>query len=137
MFFYGLPLAGYNNSQDRYTEQIAKIEEYLKGTVLPIIRTASTNAVDLKVLVNAPVNLELHFNDIIFADSILVTAAVGMVFLYIWFHTQSFFIANFGILHVVLSFPCAYLCMMIIMDVAGMSVLNFMALFIILGIGAE
>ena len=108
IFQFGMPLKGFNSSEDRRDDQIALIEEFVK-TFLPYLdKQTEDNEVGITVLINAPVQLEMHFNDIIFSDSILVVISITIVWLYVWFHTQSLWISSFGILHVILSFPCAY-----------------------------
>lgn len=106
IFQFGLPLEGFNSSEDRRAEQIAILEDFVK-TFLPVFD--EENDVGITVFSNSPVGLTEHFNTIIFNDSILVVISIGIVYLYVWFHTRSFWIASFGILHVILSFPCAYL----------------------------
>lgn len=125
-FSFGLPLAGYNSSGDRHADQIRKVEEFIK-TIIPEIPDGVSD-VGLSVLLNTQVFTDTHLSTVIFNDAILVVASVVIVWLYVWFHTASFWNASFGILHVVLSFPCAYLVTQGIMDLGGTSVLNFMSL---------
>ncbi|EDQ89828.1 dispatched-like protein [Monosiga brevicollis MX1] len=87
---FGMPLAGYNNSDDRFDDQQKIIE-----------------------------------------------VAIVIVGIYVIFHTQSLFLGLLGMLHILISFPVAYLFGQAAMDFGGMGILNLMALFIILGIGAD
>jgi hypothetical protein len=67
----------------------------------------------------------------------LVLSDNRLVWSFIFLHTQSLLIASVGMLHIILSFPFAYFFLQVFLDIGGMGLLNFMALFIILGIGAD
>jgi hypothetical protein len=134
-FFFGLPLAGYLNEDDRYDEQIGKIESFVKRTK-SIIEGADGNA-GMSTGYISRVLLIDYFFDIILTDVALVAAAIVMVGVYIGLYLQSFFLASMGMLHVLLSFPLAYLVTQILMDFNKLGILTLMALFIILGVGAD
>ena len=56
---------------------------------------------------------------------------------YIIYHTQSIFIGVLGQLHVLVSFPVTWFLYRVIFQFKYMGMLNFMSMFVILGIGAD
>ena len=134
-FYFGLPLAGYANEDDRYDEQIGKIEDFVKRTK-DIIESADGKA-GLSTGYISDILLTEYFFDIVITDVALVVIAIVIVGAYIGVYLQSLFLASLGMLHVLLSFPLAYLTTQILMDFNKLGILTLMALFIILGIGAD
>lgn len=132
---FGIPLEGFDSSNDRYDEQIAIIEDFIK-TLVDFLESDESNSLFTLRFVS-PVTASLHFEGLLFNDVMLVLASITMVWAYMWFHTKSLFLASFGMGHVVLSFPFAYFFLQLFLYPKSMGVLNFMSLFIILGIGAD
>eukprot|EP00039_Didymoeca_costata_P008447 m.112212 g.112212 ORF g.112212 m.112212 type:complete len:1026 (+) comp14086_c0_seq4:217-3294(+) len=133
-FRFGLPLQGYNNAKDRYDEQISKIEDFV-SSMKEYLDSAGEHGITVRYL--SPILIQLHFQDLIFRDTLWIVLSIVLVFLFMWFHIQSAFLASFGIVHVILSFPFAYFFLQALLRSGSMGVLNFMSLFIILGIGAD
>eukprot|EP00041_Stephanoeca_diplocostata_P025695 m.678196 g.678196 ORF g.678196 m.678196 type:complete len:1033 (+) comp22804_c1_seq2:366-3464(+) len=133
--FFGMPLAGYANSQDRYSEQKEKIDDFI-ATLRKYLRDEASDAV-ISVLAAHPLLFELHFQDLMVRDGVLILLSITLVGLFVLWHTRSPFLTVFGMLHVILSFPFAYFFMQAIFDIGPMGILNFMSMFIILGIGAD
>eukprot|EP00051_Salpingoeca_urceolata_P017516 m.239317 g.239317 ORF g.239317 m.239317 type:complete len:947 (+) comp18977_c2_seq1:474-3314(+) len=133
---FGLPLPGFTSPRDRADEQEKKIDDFIESfsSVLSDNRDVSGKPA---LRYSAAVLNDEHISSIIFGDSVLITASIVVVFLYMWFHLQSAFLAGFGMLHIILSFPMAYLIVQITTDMGGTGLLTFMTLFIILGIGAD
>lgn len=134
-FYFGLPLAGYANADDRYAAQIAVIEDFVKLTKRHI--DAADGNAGLRVGFIARVLLLDYFFGLIFKDVAYVALAIAIVGIYMSIYMQSGFLASCSMLHILLSFPIAYLFTQAFMDFGPMGVLNLMALFIILGIGAD
>eukprot|EP00039_Didymoeca_costata_P009116 m.120592 g.120592 ORF g.120592 m.120592 type:complete len:1010 (-) comp14368_c0_seq2:153-3182(-) len=133
-FRFGLPLKGYKNAKDRNEEQIEKIEEFV-GSLKGYLDDASEGGITVRYL--SPILTEMHFQELIIRDVLWVLMSIILVFLFMWLHIQSAFLAGFGILHVILSFPFAYFFLQLFLRTGPMGILNFMSLFIILGIGAD
>eukprot|EP00040_Diaphanoeca_grandis_P005674 m.33974 g.33974 ORF g.33974 m.33974 type:complete len:1031 (+) comp16909_c0_seq1:328-3420(+) len=131
---FGMPLAGYDNVTDREDEQLDKIAATAR-TIRDKFLEKSYSEFDVRYLHGALIGD--YFNSLIFTDVINVVISIILVWVYIWYHTKSMFLSGFGLGHVVLSFPFAYLFMCIFLQSYTMGVLNFMSLFIILGIGAD
>eukprot|EP00055_Hartaetosiga_balthica_P007536 m.26034 g.26034 ORF g.26034 m.26034 type:complete len:1057 (-) comp5820_c2_seq1:163-3333(-) len=131
---FGIPLKGYSAIDDRYDDQIAIIEDFVSSCQAVLDQI---NSDGFRITFIAPVISEAYFWDIVLQDTALVSVSILVVFLYVWFHTESLFLASFGMLHILLSFPIAYFITQLMIDFGGMSVLNLMSLFIILGVGAD
>lgn len=132
---FGIPLEGFDSSNDRSDDQIKIIEDFIK-TLIDYLESDGANE-QFKLRFASPITIRLHFDGLLFNDVVLVLASISMVWLYMWFHTSSLFLASFGMGHVVLSFPFAYFFLQLFLYPKSMGVLNFMSLFIILGIGAD
>eukprot|EP00730_Choanoeca_flexa_P014445 TRINITY_DN6321_c0_g1_i3.p1 TRINITY_DN6321_c0_g1~~TRINITY_DN6321_c0_g1_i3.p1 ORF type:complete len:1019 (+),score=305.40 TRINITY_DN6321_c0_g1_i3:108-3164(+) len=132
---FGLPLEGFADIDDRYDDQIKKIEEYLDR--VKTILDDNDTLQGMKVRWLNDYLLEEYFLTLFFRDTALIIVSIVIVWAYMIFHLQSVFLASTGMLHVLISFPLAYFFAQISMDFGGMGLLNLMSLFIILGIGAD
>lgn len=132
---FGMPLAGYANAQDRYSEQKKKIDEFI-GTLRKYLQDDASSAT-ITVRAAHPYLFELHFQDLMLRDGVLILLSITLVGLFVLWHTRSPFLTVFGMFHVILSFPFAYFFMQFMFDIGPMGILNFMSIFIILGIGAD
>ncbi|EGD75300.1 hypothetical protein PTSG_06952 [Salpingoeca rosetta] len=133
--FFGLPLAGFKSPDDRYDEQISIIESFVKR--VPSTLRPFKKAEGLTTTILSGVLIDDYFWNLIITDTALVSVSVVVVYLYMAFHVNSFFISGMGMLHVLVSFPIAFLFTQAAMDFGAMGILNLMSLFIILGIGAD
>lgn len=66
-----------------------------------------------------------------------VILAVVVVFAAIWIHTGSFFLTSMGMLHVLMAFPSAYTFYTLVLGVHWMPLLNYIGIFVAIGIGAD
>mmetsp|Transcript_721 Transcript_721/g.2428 ORF Transcript_721/g.2428 Transcript_721/m.2428 type:complete len:877 (+) Transcript_721:207-2837(+) len=66
-------------------------------------------------------------------------AAIGLVLvtLYLWWHTGSAFITTVGLFEILISYPVSYFMYRVVMGVEYTSMLLFLSLFIIMGIGVD
>eukprot|EP00164_Ancoracysta_twista_P000387 GFYU01000528.1.p1 GENE.GFYU01000528.1~~GFYU01000528.1.p1 ORF type:complete len:1022 (-),score=314.10 GFYU01000528.1:296-3361(-) len=78
-----------------------------------------------------------EFTELILTDSLLAIGSLAFIFIYACFHTRSLWATGMGLLGVLLSFPVAYFIYRIILAQRYMNTLNFLGLFVILGIGAD
>jgi hypothetical protein len=85
--------------------------------------------------VTAYYNADETFDRQMWSDMQLVFVSIVVVFLYIWFNTQSFFLAAAGIFEVFISFPMAFFVWSTVLQFEHFGILMMMTLFIILGIG--
>ena len=88
-------------------------------------------------------SVTVYYNDAdtferqMWSDMQLVFVSIIVVFLYIWFNTQSIFLATCGIFEIFISFPMAFFVWSTVLQFDHFGILMMMTLFIILGIGAD
>lgn len=63
--------------------------------------------------------------------------SIIIVFLMIWYHTGSFFLASMGQLEILLSFPIAFFIYRLIFGIKYFQMIHLLTIFIVLGIGAD
>ncbi|KAJ3427879.1 sterol-sensing domain [Anaeramoeba flamelloides] len=138
-FFFGSPLEGYKNKLDNFDTQTEIVEEYIVDSLAPIMDENKEEIENKQVLtyyIGTGIT-SLFVNELIIHDVSLVTASIFMVFIYTWFHTKSLFLTSTGLFGVMLSFGCSYFIYRVILGVQYFNMMNFLALFIILGIGCD
>lgn len=77
------------------------------------------------------------FGEIALRDLSFSIAAIVLVFIVIWFHTTSAWLASISMLQIFLSFPLAYFFYRFIFQQLYFAALQILAIFLILGIGAD
>ena len=80
---------------------------------------------------------DIVFQDIIERDMLLATGSGLFVFVFVWFHLESFFMALLALLMIMFSFPVAYLIYSGIFGITMNTSLNRISIFIVLGIAAD
>ena len=75
--------------------------------------------------------------DFIGRDVALVIAVIGTNFVLTWFHTESLGLASASVFGILMTFPLAYCVYRFILQVKWFGILNLVALFVVLGIGAD
>ena len=150
---FGFPLKGYNNSQDRPEEQEEIMDNWIislygeykdegstmieSGYLHNFYQKKYDDGSGIQVGILSGAILGKYFDGLILADGVKAFISIFLVWLFCIAHTQSVFLASFGMLHILLSFPFAYFFLQLFLDVGALGLLNFFSLFIILGIGAD
>ncbi|QDZ19396.1 SSD domain-containing protein [Chloropicon primus] len=80
---------------------------------------------------------DLLIDDVLSEDMIMACAATAIILFLIWFHTRSVFMAFVGVIQVALSFPSAYFAYKLLLGFSFFPFLNFLAMFVVMGIGAD
>jgi predicted RND superfamily exporter protein len=78
-----------------------------------------------------------EFLSILLQDMLLALIAVVFVFLCVWFHTGSFFLAAVGMVEILLSIPMAFVIYRAVFGLQYFAAINSMTLFVVLAIGAD
>jgi hypothetical protein len=73
----------------------------------------------------------------LFNDMKLAGGSITFVFICLLCHTHSFLLAFAAVVHIVVSFPSAYFVYRVVFGIQWMGILNFMCIFVIIGIGAD
>ncbi len=78
-----------------------------------------------------------YVDEVLQSDMIMACAATAIILALIWFHTRSIFLAFIGVVQVGLSFPAAYFAYKMVFGLEFFPFLNFLAMFVVMGIGAD
>ena len=74
---------------------------------------------------------------VILSDLTFAIGSIGVVFAVLWAYTSSPLLAGLGLLQILLAFPVTLFCYSVVLRIKLFSVLQAMAIFVILGIGAD
>ena len=78
-----------------------------------------------------------YMDSLLMSDMMLSASAAVIIFVLLGIHTQSIFLTVVALLQVGLSFPTAFFLYKIVLNIKYFPFLNFMGMFVILGIGAD
>lgn len=147
---FGGPLEGFDNKNDRNTEQMTKYRDFTAivekklwerfGLENTFFRSAYRNKADF-----GPIRAEffsfplsdLEFSRLVNSDLMWTILAIAFVYGYITFHTGSFFLALVGILQILLSLPISFFFYFYVFQITFYSQLHILAIFLVLGVGAD
>lgn len=130
----GQPFANFSSLSDRRNEQE---EAYIKWA-LPLVDTVEDISTDThKVFAISDVAGNASFGDIAIRDLSFSVAAIVLVFLVIWIHTSSAFLAMSAMSQIFLAFPLAYIFYHFVLRQLYFAALQILAIFLLLGIGAD
>eukprot|EP00164_Ancoracysta_twista_P001242 GFYU01001629.1.p1 GENE.GFYU01001629.1~~GFYU01001629.1.p1 ORF type:complete len:1046 (-),score=368.07 GFYU01001629.1:102-3239(-) len=147
-FFMGLPLKGFTSTDseeqdekmEKFMEDIEKdLIEYfdLKAPFLGTVYLDQATTDGMEVVWWTDYFQNFEFVRVTSNDFLWAIASGLFIWLYMWFHTSSFFLASVGIGNILLSFPFCFFWGRVVFGVTYFSQLNIMAVFVILGIGAD
>lgn len=91
----------------------------------------------VEVLYFFPVIAFQEILNVLMHDGMLAIGSVAFVFLYMYFHSSSAFIAAAGMLHIVMSFPFAFCIYRYVFGIVPVYALSFLSIYVILAIGAD
>eukprot|EP01029_Cantina_marsupialis_P020747 TRINITY_DN4887_c0_g2_i1.p1 TRINITY_DN4887_c0_g2~~TRINITY_DN4887_c0_g2_i1.p1 ORF type:complete len:1566 (-),score=382.43 TRINITY_DN4887_c0_g2_i1:596-5293(-) len=135
-FLLGLPLAGYANPYLSNGQQVDELVNVVTEEIFPFLESLNTKHVKILYFGSEPIINELIMN-VLIRDLILALVSFCFVAFYMWFHTGSLFLATIGMFEICLSLPVAYFFYIFVFGIKTMLILNFVALFVIMGIGAD
>eukprot|EP00924_Labyrinthula_sp_SR-Ha-C_P013826 augustus_masked-scaffold_5-processed-gene-14.15-mRNA-1 protein AED:1.00 eAED:1.00 QI:0/-1/0/0/-1/1/1/0/1398 len=148
---FGMPLVGYLNNDDREDEQEAIIDSWIASgsngadspSMLDILQKArskyfdSLDADELKITYLESNLFWTETNEVILGDVIFAGGSFLTVLLFIWFHTKSFFLAAFGLVQILLSFPVCFFIYRLVLDIEMFNGMNIISLYLLIGIGVD
>ncbi|KAJ6245843.1 sterol-sensing domain [Anaeramoeba flamelloides] len=135
ILLFGLPLENYKNMDDNQDEQVDKLENWLTSIIPQQSEDFKTDS--FEVLYQGVGVTDYGVNQLLIHDISLIVCSLFLVFGYTLFHTKSLFLTSLGTLHSVISLPMSYFFYKAVLGVEVFSMLNFLTLFIILGIGCD
>ena len=130
-----LPLEGYVDVHDRQSEQLSKAKDFIKYGLYPELVESSTPEVRVMWYHDVLTNTEVV--ETVIHDSKIAMFAFIFVLCFMTIHLGSPFLSIVGMYGIVMSFPVAYMIYMVVFGYKKMMLLNFLSLYIIMGIGAD
>lgn len=140
---WGLPLAGYNNTDQpdpsmkgaplmrASAEQTLVFEGWAGDSLLQSLDSMSNDDISVRFR-------GTHINDVVFqgimlSDTNWAFVSLIFVFVYCWFHMRSLYYSAVGLFGVVMSLPVALFVYRVVLQIPVFGTLNFLGLFVILG----
>jgi predicted RND superfamily exporter protein len=133
-FQFGLPLAGFTGVRDQRKVQLSRLNDAFVG-MMPFLRELSTDTIS--VYFEGLSTYEAEFLQFLKQDLLLVTFSVLFIFTFVWFHVGHFTLALAAVTMILISFPIVIFFYRVVMGHTNMGILNFVSLWIVLGIGVD
>lgn len=133
-FRFGQPFANFSSVDDRTEEQNKAIEDW-SFSAADDIEALTTPTVNV-FLIGAAL-IDASFGAIVARDLTFSVVAIVLVFIVIWFHTTSAFLASTAMAQIFLAFPLAYVVYSFIFRQDYFGALQILVIFLLLGIGAD
>lgn len=135
---FGFPLANYQNETDHLEEQEDKFGDYILKTFLPKIDYYYDKKVgNLNFVYTSESLISVTITSLVFKDMALLIGGLAFIFFFMWLQTGSVWMTGFAVLSIVTSFVATNLVYRYILDFRYIGIFHVLALFIILGIGAD
>lgn len=130
----GQPFTNFTSVSEHINEQ----EKNYTDWALPLQESVEdlSTATHMTYLIGSTLS-NASFEDIAKSDMSYSIAAIILVFFVIWLHTSSAFLATSAMVQIVLSFPLAYIFYHFVFRQKFFSSLQIIAIFLLLGIGAD
>jgi hypothetical protein len=137
-FCFGLPLAGFRSPSDRGEEQKWLLWNWIDANLKPLMdRAREAKEAGLSLYYDQWRLTDKETKDILFADVMWVLGAVVVVWLTFVVHMRSLFLATLALVQVLLSFPLGFFVYRFVLGIQLFGGLQAVAIFIILGVGAD
>jgi hypothetical protein len=115
-----------------------KFNLWLTQKIVPMCHKFNDNSNDVRILYyDGGYLFDWEVDQAVYSDSMFAGLSFLAVFVFIWAHTRSLIISLFGMLGVVSSIPITLWVYSDLIGVDHMSILNFLSIFVIMGIGAD
>lgn len=134
VFHFGKPFKGYANLTDNPSQQTADYEQWALKLSDDI---AALSTSDIDVFLIGLTLIDTTFNKVVLRDLSFSIAAILLVFIAIWFHTTSVFLASTAMAQIFLAFPFAFVFYTLIFRQDYFGPLQILVIFLLLGIGAD
>lgn len=130
-----MPLTGYSAIDDRQEEQLKIYEAFTENATTTMNEDLSDLHHDIFPISEQIANSS--FGSIVLRDLSFSGLAILLVFLVIWVHTSSFFLACSAMIQVLLSFPITFVIYHFLFRQHFFGALQILTIFLLLGIGAD
>eukprot|EP00435_Cladocopium_sp_Y103_P042865 s1826_g11.t4 len=139
----GCPLNGYTSWKDRWSEQLLKHEEFLRQLFEQVLSRADESGgnklpFDHVVFTWYEPSLKVYeVNKWLLHDALWCAGTFAAVTILMILNIQSVFLTIFGLLGVLLAFIATFFFHYIVMGYTALTILDFLSLFLIVGIAAD
>ncbi|CAJ1382685.1 unnamed protein product [Effrenium voratum] len=136
----GRPLAGYSVWQDRWSEQLRRHEDFLVELYEQVLRRADAGELafeHVRFTWYEPSLQSYEVNKWLFHDALWCAGTFATVAILIMLNLQSIFLTLIGLLGVLLAFAATFYFHSVVMGYTSLTVLDFLSLFLIVGIAAD
>mmetsp|Transcript_9367 Transcript_9367/g.17549 ORF Transcript_9367/g.17549 Transcript_9367/m.17549 type:complete len:1290 (-) Transcript_9367:211-4080(-) len=133
-FVFSKPVQGYSSVYDRPGAQSQEFQAWMES-LDGYLKQASNDAV--LITYGGDYITDYQIRQALYKDLILSLAGFSSIAVYMCLHTGSLLITAAGMLEIIVSFPVAYFFHRVVTNVEQAGLLQFLSLFIILGIGVD
>ena len=134
----GFPLEGFTNDEDRVDDQQELVKTFMKDTLYNNAEKFFEDGVgNMEYFYNSQTFLQIYIQSLVFQDLALIAGSFTFIFLFMWFQTGSLWITWFAIFSIITAFCASNLVYRIALDFRYFGIFHVLALFILLGIGAD
>lgn len=134
VFEFALPVLGYARADEEEDAQKAEFRDWIVPLVPDLEGRARGN---VRLSAVGAFYSNSVFGETATRDLTYAVAAIVLVLLFMWVHTQSLFLAAAAMLQVVLAFPLAFALYRLVAQIEYFSSLQIMTIFLLLGIAAD
>jgi hypothetical protein len=137
LFLFGLPLEGedYEQSGDEYDAQKLEAQTWAREELWNLV--AVEGSTDSMRVLHFGILTDMEYEERILFDMLLLIGTIFVIFCLIWTVSQSCFIAGMGMLQIMGTLPTALVLLVFVFRQTWIGILHLLAVFIILGIGAD
>eukprot|EP00929_Paragymnodinium_shiwhaense_P112460 TRINITY_DN80717_c0_g1_i1.p1 TRINITY_DN80717_c0_g1~~TRINITY_DN80717_c0_g1_i1.p1 ORF type:complete len:1522 (-),score=374.32 TRINITY_DN80717_c0_g1_i1:72-4637(-) len=135
VFRFALPLKGYDSAEDRFEEQEHKFRRFVAEELYPYLSRASAEGVQVYFYGDVITAYEVEHT--VWHDAAFSLGSLFFIFIYLVVHLRSAYLAAAALGCIALSFPLAYTLYCCIYGHGRMIAINFLSLFVVLGVGAD
>ena len=134
----GFPLEGYTSDEDDEDDQQKDLETYMLDNFKDTFDKLYEDGVgDLNFVYTSGTLISVSITGFVFRDMALIIGGLVVIFVFMCIQTGSLWLTLFALLSIVTSFCATNLVYRIILDYRYIGIFHVLALFIILGIGAD
>ncbi len=150
MIQLGAPLEGYESESDKLTEQYRKYEEFIGDWEPDMWDYFGVKNTDMKSAYQSKMKKDglrvrywgfdmqnLEFMRVVQTDMFFSMFSIMFVFIWIFVHTGSAFMASMGMLQIVTSLPIGNFIYKVFFGIPYFDTLHTLVIFLVLGVGAD
>ena len=134
----GFPLEGYATDEDDEDEQQKELEKYMLDSFKETFDNLYEDGVgDMNFVYTSGTLISVSITGFVYRDISLIIGSLLIIFVFMCIQTGSLWLTLFALLSIFTSFCATNLVYRIILDYRYIGIFHVLALFIILGIGAD